>query len=110
MMAKHKVVVLGLSVIAVAALLGGTISRASRSHSHPTKSSAPAPVETSTIEDDYVGALDTVTGNYAGGVDYERATQAAIQGMLSTLDPHSNYFPRAEFTRLQQDQDSGFLV
>jgi len=109
MMMKHKAVVLGLSVIAVAALLGGTISRASRSHIHPKQSSAPAPVETSTIEDDYVGALDAVTNNYAGGVDYERATQAAIQGMLSTLDPHSNYFPRAEFTRLQQDQDSRFF-
>jgi len=45
---------------------------------------------------------------YAGDIDYERATQAAIQGMLSTLDPHSMYFPYNEFKKLKEDQDSRF--
>ena len=46
---------------------------------------------------------------YAGDIDYERATQAAIQGMLSTLDPHSAYFPYNEFKKLREDQDSKFF-
>jgi carboxyl-terminal processing protease len=45
---------------------------------------------------------------YAGEIDYEKATQAAIQGMLSTLDPHSMYFPYSEFKKLKEDQDSRF--
>src|SRR6185295_13753049 len=45
---------------------------------------------------------------YAGDIDYEKATQAAIQGMLSTLDPHSMYFPFSEFKKLKEDQDSRF--
>ncbi len=60
------------------------------------------------IERDYREALDDVSDNYADEIDYEKANQAAIQGMLSTLDPHSTFFPPADFTRLKQDQDSQF--
>ncbi len=60
------------------------------------------------IERDYHEALDDVTDNYADEIDYEKANQAAIQGMLSTLDPHSTFFPPTDFTRLKQDQDSQF--
>jgi len=49
-----------------------------------------------------------VSKNYAGDVDYEKATQSAIQGMLSTLDPHSSFFTKADFDRLRQDHESKF--
>jgi len=58
------------------------------------------------VADDYREALQVIGDEYAGDVDYEKATQASIQGMLSTLDPHSIFFPPAEFTKLQEDQDS----
>ena len=60
------------------------------------------------IENDYSEAVTTVSNNYAGDIDYEKATQAAIQGMLFTLDPHSVYFPYSEFKKLKEDQDSRF--
>src|SRR4029434_4131270 len=44
-----------------------------------------------------------------GDIDHEKATQAAIQGMLSTLDPHSMYFPYNDFKKLKEDQDSRFF-
>src|SRR5437763_1502183 len=44
----------------------------------------------------------------SGQFDYEKATQAAIQGMLYTLDPHSVYFPAVEFKKLKEDQSSSF--
>src|SRR5439155_19571973 len=50
----------------------------------------------------------TVEENYAGEVDYEKATQAAIQGMLFTLDPHSVFFPTVEFKKLKEEQASSF--
>lgn len=71
-----------------------------------------APTDTTSaadnIESDYREAVSTVSSSYAGDINYEKATQAAIQGMLSTLDPHSMYFPQAEFTKLKEDQDSRF--
>jgi carboxyl-terminal processing protease len=60
------------------------------------------------IEKDYNEAIATISVEYAGDIDYEKATQAAIQGMLSTLDPHSMYFPYNEFKKLREDQDSRF--
>ncbi len=60
------------------------------------------------IEKDYNEAVSTVSSNYVGEIDYEKATQAAVQGMLTTLDPHSTYFPFNEFKKLKEDQDSRF--
>jgi carboxyl-terminal processing protease len=96
-----------IATIVVASLLGGVLTTASR-HRHAKPGPNREAIEAGNVADDFVAAFDTVTSNYAGQVDYERATQTAIQGMLSTLDPHSLYFPRSEFTRLQQDQDSRF--
>lgn len=64
---------------------------------------------TTRVEEAYHEALSTVENNYVDSVDYEKASQAAIQGMLSTLDPHSNFFSKSEFARLQQDQESRFI-
>jgi carboxyl-terminal processing protease len=95
-------------LILVAAIFGGTIGsgRNLRSlTSNNTKSSYRVVDE---IEKDYNEAVATITSNYSGDIDHEKATQAAIQGMLSTLDPHSAYFPYSEFKKLKEDQDSRF--
>ena len=60
------------------------------------------------VESSYTEALGVVSGSYVEDVDYEKATQAAIQGMLLSLDPHSNYFTKADYERLRQDQESRF--
>jgi carboxyl-terminal processing protease len=61
------------------------------------------------VTEDYRQAVEVIGAEYAGDVDYEKATQAAIQGMLWTLDPHSMYFPRVEFNKLKEDQDSRLI-
>ncbi|MDT4954518.1 MAG: carboxyl-terminal processing protease [Acidobacteriota bacterium] len=66
-------------------------------------------VASSDVTEDYQEAVRVIGREYAGDVDYEKATQAAIQGMLSTLDPHSLFFPRAEFNKLKEDQDSRLI-
>lgn len=99
-----------LAIILTASVLGGTFGKRARSRALAA-AATPAQSPTSTadqIADDYDAAIQLVTDNYAGEIDYERATQAAIQGMLSTLDPHSMYFSKAEFTKLKEDQDSRF--
>jgi carboxyl-terminal processing protease len=60
------------------------------------------------IESAYTEALSVISENYVENVDYEKANEAAIQGMLWTLDPHSNFFAPEEYRRLMQDQESRF--
>ena len=100
-------------ILVTATLAGGLYSRSTRrrqalSLGTSTAASAADKYEAEKIGGDYSEAMETVEQNYVGEIDYEKATQAAIQGMLFTLDPHSLYFPSAEFKKLKEDQASSF--
>ena len=106
----RKFAIVAVLVIVVATIAGGVRSRAFRRHAASTVSGQAAgeKYEADRIEADYHEAITTVEERYVGEIDYEKATQAAIQGMLSTLDPHSLYFPALEFKKLKEDQSSSF--
>lgn len=103
-----RFIILGSAIILIAAVVGGTIGRSRRFRHSVPASGAVSVTEAEDIEKDYTEAVTAISNEYAGDIDYEKATQAAIQGMLSTLDPHSMYFPRNEFKKLKEDQDSRF--
>ncbi len=104
-----KFTVTALAVIVVAAIIGGTIGTAERLSGLTSGTAKNSYRVADDIEKDYNEAIATITANYSGDIDHEKATQAAIQGMLSTLDPHSAYFPYSEFKKLKEDQDSRFF-
>ncbi|HKS08684.1 MAG TPA: S41 family peptidase [Pyrinomonadaceae bacterium] len=104
-----KFAITATAVILVAAIIGGTIGSARRFSSLTSIGAKNSYRVADEIERDYNEAIDTITTNYSGDIDHEKATQAAIQGMLSTLDPHSAYFPYTEFKKLKEDQDSRFF-
>src|SRR5260370_39091967 len=95
----RKFTIVAVLVSVAASLAGGFRARATHrraakaSSNSTTQVSAAEKYEADKVENDYREAVSTVEEKYAGEVDYEKATQAAIQGMLSTLDPHSLYFP-----------------
>src|SRR5262245_18393905 len=60
------------------------------------------------ISADYREALDVIAQNYSGQANREEMSDASIQGMLWSLDPHSSFFTREEFDRLSQEQASQF--
>lgn len=100
-------------ILVTATLAGGLYSRSTRRRQAlnlgtSSAASAADKYEAEKIGGDYSEAIETVEQNYVGEIDYEKATQAAIQGMLFTLDPHSLYFPSAEFKKLKEDQASSF--
>ena len=95
-------------VILLAAIFGGTVGSGRKFRSFTSSGFTGSPRVLDEIEKDYNEAIATITQNYSGDIDHEKATQAAIQGMLSTLDPHSAYFPYSEFKKLKEDQDSRF--
>jgi carboxyl-terminal processing protease len=111
-MTRNFIIVAAL-VIVTAAVAGGVGTRTSHRRiatltSTSSQSTTAEKYEANKIEGDYQEAITTVEEKYAGEIDYEKATQAAIQGMLFTLDPHSVYFSTTEFRKLKEDQTSSF--
>ncbi|MCM3904379.1 MAG: S41 family peptidase [Pyrinomonadaceae bacterium] len=106
-MAKRFIIIAGM-IILVAAVVGGTIGSSRRLRRSVSVGGSVPDRPAEEIERDYNEAISTISTSYAGDIDYEKATQAAVQGMLSTLDPHSMYFPSSEFRKLKEDQDSRF--
>lgn len=108
---SSKFGIVAATILVAASLIGGTLGGVMTNRAAATAAATPKPAgdnSPAAIEGNYRAAMDVITNNYAGEVDYGRATQTAIQGMLSTLDPHSTYFPQTEFTKLKEDQDSRF--
>ena len=103
-----KFVITAVALILGAAILGGTLGTGRNLSNFASVGSKSSYRVVDEIEKDYNEAVATITRNYSGDIDHEKATQAAIQGMLSTLDPHSAYFPYNEFKKLREDQDSRF--
>jgi carboxyl-terminal processing protease len=103
----RKFGIVALAIIISATVAGGMIDLFQKRS--PSAVGAQRVVASSDVTEDYQEAIRVIGKEYAGDVDYEKATQAAIQGMLSTLDPHSLFFPRAEFNKLKEDQDSRLI-
>lgn len=106
-MAKKFIIIAGVLIL-IAAVMGGTIGSSRRLRRTVAIGGPMNDQPAEEIEKDYNEAVTTVSTNYVGEIDYEKATQAAVQGMLTTLDPHSTYFPYNEFKKLREDQDSRF--
>jgi carboxyl-terminal processing protease len=103
----RKFGIVALAVIISATIAGGMADFINKRT--PTARGTNKVIASHDVTDDYQEAVRVIGSEYAGDVDYEKATQAAIQGMLWTLDPHSMYFPRVEFNKLKEDQDSRLI-
>jgi len=104
----RKFLAVAAVTVVLAAIFGGTLGSSRKFNGLSATGKTNSYHASDEIEKDYNEAISTINGNYSGDIDYEKATQAAIQGMLSTLDPHSAYFPFSEFRKLKEDQDSRF--
>jgi len=69
-----------------------------------------AKVTTEKIEDDFTEALAVIEQNHASAkkIDYNEVFKSSIDGMLHTLDPHSNYFDAKEFEQFRTEQSSRY--
>lgn len=63
------------------------------------------------IEKDFDEAVRVIQENYIEGkkLDYNAVFKSSILGMLRTLDPHSNFYDREEYTELRTDQRSEYF-
>ena len=62
------------------------------------------------IESDIAEAMSLVESNHVSGkkLNYNTVMRSSIDGMLHTLDPHSNYFDAKEFEQFRTDQSSRY--
>jgi len=56
----------------------------------------------------YAQVLNVAEENYADEVDTEKTIYDSIRGMLTTLDPHSNFFDPKTFSQLREDQQGNY--
>ncbi len=86
-----------------------TVSKADQKPA-ATRSAQPAPVTLDKIESDVAEALTVIENNHVVGskIDYNEVFKSSIDGMLHTLDPHSNYFDAKETEEFRTDQSSRY--
>jgi carboxyl-terminal processing protease len=63
----------------------------------------------SKVVSDYQKALDIIRNNTIADVTDESLTKSSIQGMLKTLDPHSDYMDRKTFQEFNEKQHSQYF-
>ena len=93
---------IAIILIVAGAVLGGLFGRA------PFSASASDTTTAARVLNDYREAVSVIDANYVGPVDHEKITESSVQGMLWTLDPHSTFFSKDEFRKLQEEQASEF--
>src|SRR5829696_9083628 len=91
-------------------------SQASSVNRSGSRVALPAPkattkgVNVEKIEQDFAEALSVIESNHVVGkkLNYNDVVKSSIDGMLHTLDPHSNYFDAKEFEQFRTDQSSRY--
>lgn len=61
------------------------------------------------ISDDFQKAADVIRKNYVVDVDDETLSKASIQGMLHSLDPHSDYYDPKSYKEFSDRQRSQYF-
>ncbi len=69
---------------------------------------APKPADAYEFFDPLVDLRAQIVKNYVEPVDEKRLLQGAIDGMLSELDPYTNYFSKDEFTAFDRSTHGQF--
>ena len=93
---------MALTVLAISAIVGVYFGDAPEP-TVPSKEMANDPIVQA-----YVQAMEKVEDNYGSTPDKERLMRGAVLGMLHSLDPHSGFFDRREFSEMQDEQSSHF--
>ncbi|MEO6334062.1 MAG: S41 family peptidase [Pyrinomonadaceae bacterium] len=103
-------VVLSLVIISNGFSQGSTVSKSSSLKTAISNTKSTKPVSVENIEQDVAEALSVIESNHVVGkkMNYNDVFKSSIDGMLHTLDPHSNYFDSKEFEQFRTDQRSQY--
>ena len=90
---------------------GPTTGKSTGRPATATKTAPGEVVKSEDIETDVAEALAVIEGNHVAGkkINYNDVVKSSIDGMLHSLDPHSNYFDAKEFEQFRTDQSSRYF-
>ena len=95
---SRRNVLLVVLVLTASAVAGGLFGGGLQADAQPTEERLRT----------FAHLLALVEDNFVGEADSEELVEAAIQGMLQTLDPHSNYLDPHTFTEMKDEQRGKF--
>ena len=107
--AHFALVLLALSLLIPGLVVAQTTQTPRVTNRRPLQ--RPMSPEAVVIERDFNEALKLISEQYVDGqkLNYNDVFKSSIIGMLRSLDPHSNYYDRAEFEELKTDQRSEYF-
>ncbi|MEW6736833.1 MAG: S41 family peptidase [Acidobacteriota bacterium] len=88
-------------ILATSTVIGGHYGGKVNNQHTSSQQIASAGVEQSIGE-----AISVIESNYTNNLERTTLAKASIQGMLHSLDPHSNYFDKNEYLEFKQDYHS----
>lgn len=94
--------IFSLLLIVAGAVAGGLFGRSS------VPTAAEGETTTQGVLADYQEAVKLIDSSYAGELDHDKMSDSSMQAMLWELDPHSAFFTRDEFRKLDEEQSSQF--
>ena len=113
---KFRVTLLSAAILSIAAATASAQETTAQSSFVSADKAKPAAavkktaVTTDDIQKDVAEALSIIQKNYGGTktLNYNDIFKTAMDSMLHTLDPHSNYFDAKEFEEFRTDQSSRY--
>src|SRR5688572_3278933 len=99
---NRKIAIAALVFVAFGAVAGGIFGRL------PARGAQAGGTDAARVLADYKEATQVIKEGYGGKVDAEKLSDSSMQAMLWTLDPHSSFFTREEFRKLDEEQSSQF--
>src|SRR5262249_37317357 len=100
-MKRGRHLILIVTVLVLALLVGGLWGKRIQANSRAVD-------ELNGLLKTYAEVLNVAEENYADEVDAEKTVYDSIRGMLTTLDPHSNFFDPKTFSQLREDQQGNY--
>lgn len=95
---RKRVIAVVVCIVLSGALLGGLFGRRAQATAD----------EYAQFLRRYTDVLRIVEKEYVNEIEPQRLVHASIRGMLRTLDPHSNFLARREYTQLQERQKGSY--
>lgn len=99
---NKRFLIIACGLVIAGAIFGGIFGKM------PIRTEAGGGTSSEKIKGDYTEAVELIDRNYISPLDREKITESSIQAMLWTLDPHSSFFTRDEFRKLDEEQSSQF--
>jgi carboxyl-terminal processing protease len=97
-MFKHRTLSAALFAVLVGALIGGAFGRSALATQDRVAERYKV----------FTAALAAVESQYVEKVESDRVVYSAIQGMLQTLDPHSNFLDPRTYLQLREKQEGRY--